>query len=176
VIDPDDKNDFQAFMNSQGLSPSEKLNDKILNFVKADLDPSHKMVFLKLLGIQAFIGFLTLTFCPQFKLSLTNKHDLFHYFHHNFGESICMIICGSIFIGSGALFAAYLLKSNEIKKIRESRLLYYTSISIVALSVFFLLGSDIYLKLTFFWFSGSTIGGIIMFETNRFIRKEILNY
>jgi hypothetical protein len=176
VIDPNEKNDFQDFVNSIGVSPSEKLNKKILHFVKTDLDPSHKVVFAKLLGIQTFIGFLTLTFCPQFKMSLTNEYDLFHYFHHNFGESICMIICGSIFIGSGALFAAYLLNSNEVKKIRESRILYYTSISIISLSAFFLLGSDIYLKLTIFWLIGSTVGGIVMFELNRFIRKAVFNY
>ena len=119
MIDPNDKKDFQDFLNSKGVNPPNELSNKILSFVQADLNPSHKVVFFKLLLIQAFIGFLTLAFCPQFNFSLTNSFDLFHYFHHKFGENICMAICGSIFIGSGAVFAAYLLKSAEIRKIKE---------------------------------------------------------
>ena len=87
-----------------------------------------------------------------------------------------MAICGSIFIGSGAVFAAHLLKSSEIKKIKESRLLYYTSISIIALSSFFLFGSNIYLTLAAYWLVGSTIGGLTVFELSRLIRREIFNY
>lgn len=176
MIDPNDKKDFQDFMNSKGVNPPEELSNRILSFVQADLNPAHKVVFSKLLAIQAFIGFLTLTFCPQFNLSLTNNFELFHYFHHKFGENICMAICGSIFMGSGALFAAYLLKPSEIRKIKESRFLYYTSISIVALSTFFLLGSDIYLAFAAYWLVGSTIGGLVIFELNRLIRKEVFNY
>ncbi len=176
MIGPNDKKDFNDFIDSTELSPPEKLSNRILNLVKADLNPSHKIVFSKLLAIQAFIGFLTLTFCPQFSLSLTNHYELFHYFHHKFGENICMAICGSIFMGSGALFATYILKSSEIRKIKKSRLLYYMSLSIIAFSTFFLLGSNIYLILATYWLVGSTIGGLVVFELNRLIRKEVFNY
>lgn len=175
MIDPNNE-DFLEFKNTKDASPPEDLSNKILNFVKADLDPSHKTVFSKLLVIQSFIGILTLTFCPQFSLSLTNSYDLFHYFHHKFGESICMAICGSIFMGSGALFAAYILKSNEIKKIRESKLLYYTSISIIALSCFLLLGTEVYLNLALYWLVGATIGGLSIFELSRLLRRNIFQY
>ena len=69
-------------MNSKGVNPPEDLSERILSFVQSDLNPSHKIVFTKLLAIQGFIGFLTLLFCPQFNLSLTNNFELFHYFHH----------------------------------------------------------------------------------------------
>jgi hypothetical protein len=176
MIDPKNKKDFQDFMHSRGANPPEELNNRILSFVRADLSPTHKIVFSKLLTVQSFIGFLTLTVCPQFNLSLTNNFELFHYFHHRFGENICMAICGSIFLGSGALFAAYLLKPSEIRKINESRFLYYMSISIIALSIFFLLGTDIYLTFAAYWLTGSTLGGLVVFELNRLIRKEIFNY
>lgn len=178
MIDPNNKDskDFLEFMNSKGVSPPEELSDRILNFVKADLNPSHKIVFSKLLGIQAFIGFLTLIFCPQFDLSLTNNHELFHYFHHKYGESTCMAICGLIFIGSGALFSSYILKSSEIRRIKESKFLYYMTVSIIALSVLFIFGAKIYLNLAFFWFIGAILGGVSIFEINRIIRREIFNY
>jgi len=178
MIDPKNKydKDFLDFMNSKGNNPPEELSDKILSFVKNDLNPSHQIVFSKLLGIQGFIGFLTLIFCPQFDLSLTNNYDLFHYFHHKFGENICIAICGSIFIGSGALFATYILKSNEIRIIKESRILYYSSISIIALSSFLILGSEVYLNLALYWLVGATIGGLSVFELSRVVRRNVFHY
>jgi len=176
MIDPKNDKDFLDFINSKGVNPPEDLSNRVLSFIKAELNPSHITVFSKLLGIQAFIGFLTLTFCPQFNLSLTSNYELFHYFHHSFGKSICMAICGSIFLGSGALFATYILKPSEIKKIKESNFLYYTSISVLALSSFFLLGSEIYLTLSAYWLFGSTVGGLVTFEINRIIRINIFHY
>lgn len=168
--------DYLDFINSKGSNPSAELNNQITNYVRADLNPSHKIVFSKLLGIQAFIGFLTLLFCPQFEISLINNHQLFHYFYHNLGETICTAICGSIFVGSGALFAAYLLKSSEIKKIKNSKILYYASVSIIALSTLFIFGAQVYLNLAIFWFIGASLGGLVVFELNRVIRREIFQY
>lgn len=166
--------EFSDFKQSDSHSPDQSLNIKILNYVKKDIDPSITTVFSKLLGVQALIGFLTLTFCPQFSMSLTNSHELFHYFHYQFGESICMMICGSIFIGSGAIVSAYLLKTSEIQKIRRSSLLYYFSITSMALASFILIGPDLYLKLASFWFLGALIAGVLMLELNFFLRRKII--
>ena len=168
--------DFLNFVNSENIYPSDDLSNKILDYVRNDLNPSHKIVFGKLLTVQVFIGFFTLIFCPQFNLSFTNNYELFHYFHHKFGESICMAICGSIFVGSGALLAAYILKAGEVRKIRNSRFLYYFSITSIALTTFLLLGVDVYLNLAIFWFIGAYVGGIVLFEVNRVIRREIFSY
>ena len=65
MIDPNDKKDFQDFINSKGVNPPEELNNRILSFVQADLNPAHKVVFSKLLAIQAFI-------CSSHDLSLQN--------------------------------------------------------------------------------------------------------
>ena len=86
-----------------------------------------------------------------------------------------MMICGSIFTGSGALFAAYILQAQEIKKIKESRLLYHISISIIALSSFLVLGSDIYLLLSLYWFIGSVLSALFLFEVNTILRKGLFN-
>ena len=87
-----------------------------------------------------------------------------------------MIICGYIFVGSGALLAAYILKANEIRKIKNSRLLYYFSITSIVFTTFLLLGADVYLNLAMCWFIGAYVGGLVVFEVNRVIRKEVFNY
>ena len=176
MMRPNKDTNFLDFMNSEGVTPPDGLSNKLLDYVRNDLNPSHKTVFGKLLSIHVFIGFLTLIFCPQFNLSLTNNYELFHYFHHKFGESICMAICGSIFVGSGALLAVYILKAGEVRKIRESRFLYYFSITSIAITTFLLLGVDAYLNLAIFWFIGAYVGGLVLFEVNRVIRREIFNY
>ena len=170
---PEFDQDYTNFINSRGLVPPPKLDYKILNFVHADLDPGHAIVFLKLISIQGLIGVLTMLFCPQFNFSLTNNYDLFHYFHHTFGASMCMALCGLIFVGSGAIFASYTLSNNEINKIKELRLLYFMSVTALLLSVFIMVGASFYLKLIAFWFLGAVIGGITLFELNSLVRQKI---
>ena len=78
-----------------------------------------------------------------------------------------MVICGSIFIGSGSIFAGHLLSFTELKKIKESKFLYYTAISSIALTFFLFLGVDVYLDLALAWFVGALFGGVLLFEVNR---------
>jgi hypothetical protein len=167
-------NDYNDFIETKKTVP-DHLSNSVINLVNSDLNPSHKVVFAKLTLIQSFIGLITMIFCPQFDFSLTNNYDLFHYFHLSFGHQICMIICGSIFLGSGAVFASYVLKEGEVNKIKESRFLYYMALSIIAVSTFMLFGAEIYLSLVVFWIMGAIGGGIIAFELNRIIRKQIIN-
>jgi hypothetical protein len=164
--------DYNDFLDSKSITPNH-LNDSIINMVSNELNPTHKAVFIKLASIQGFIGFITMLFCPQFNLSLTNNYDLFHYFHMTFGHQVCMVICGSIFLGSGAIFASYILNEAEINKIRKSRFLYYMALSIAAIPIFMIFGAEVYLGLSVFWLVGATFGGIIALELNRLIKKSI---
>jgi len=166
----DNNNDFKDFKDSHNSTPRKMTRSHILDIIKTELNPSHTLVFTKLLCIQAFVGVLTLLFCPQFELSLTNNYDLFHFFHHKFGALACMSICGFIFIGSGAIFSAYLLKAEEIYKIKQTRHLYYFAISGLTILCFLFLGADIYLDLVSMWFVGAVIGGVLMLNLNKAIR------
>ncbi len=165
--------DFQDFIKDSSKSPSKEISNSVLAKIQKELDPSPWSVFTKLLTIQAFIGVITMLFCPQFTLSLTNNHKAYHYFHYNFGEQICMLICGSIFIGTGAVFASFILKSPEVSKIRDSKFLYFFSLCSIALLVFMLSGAELYLKLTSFWLIGAYISGLILFELGSFIRIQL---
>lgn len=163
--------DYNDFL-QETKKTTANLDKSILDMVHLDLNPSHKVVFFKLTLIQGFIGFLTMLFCPQFNFSLTNNFDLFHYFHQTFGHSVCMVICGCIFLGSGAVFASYILTQGEINKIRNSRFLYYMGLSILAVSGFMLFGAEIYLNLLAFWLIGAIGGGIALFELSRLSRFQ----
>lgn len=166
--------DFQDFLQGRQSTP-KKLDQAVLEIVHKDLNPEHKIVFFKLTLIQGFIGLITMLFCPQFNFSLTNNYDLFHYFHTTFGHAVCMVFCGSIFLGSGAIFASYILSQGEVNKIKESRFLYYLGLSIMAVSSFMLFGADIYLNLLSYWLIGAIGGGVLFFELNRLVRKNLIH-
>jgi len=166
--------DFKDFILNNQIKPSTKMDETILSFVKKDLAYDKKTIFIKLVLIQSFIGLLTLLFCPQFQLSLTNSHELFHYFHYTFGENICMMICGSIFIGSGALFAGAVLNLRELRIINESKLLSYVLISAFALSIFSIINTELYLTLSLFWLVGASLAGIMMFSIGLSFKNFLL--
>jgi len=165
--------DYNSFLIGGDAKPDENISNQVFQFIESDLNPAHPKIAMKLFSIQAFVGFLTLTFCPQFNFSLTNKYDLFHFFHHTFGEHICMLLCGSIFIGTGAVFSTLILKKQEIEKIKSSKFLYYTSISGLSISVFLILGADVYFELALTWFIGATIAGILLLDVSHFFRFRL---
>lgn len=165
--------DYKDFTNSANSPAPKELSTTVLNYISNDLNPEKKVVFAKLVAIQAFIGLITMTFCPQYALSLTASYDLFHYFHHTFGEFICMVICGSIFMGSAAIFACSILKGAELKQIRETRGLYFMALSIISLGAFIVAGADVYSSITFFWLIGTIGSGFIIFELNGILRKSL---
>ena len=162
--------DYEDFLNPGKKETPKSLSGNILSTIQKEMNPNHKIIFFKLLTIQAFIGFTTLLFCPQFNYSLTNNYELFHYFHRTFGEYGCMSICGIIFIGSGAIFSSYILNFSEIKAIHQHNFLYYFSLSGLGALTFLLFGADVYLDIAFFWILGGLIGGILLFEINRLAR------
>jgi hypothetical protein len=166
---------MSLFNDDKDIHVPAKLRENIYSLVRKDIQPDHKIVFFKLMFIQAVIGFMTMAFCPQFEMSLTNSYELFHFFHRTFGHKICMFICGSIFIGSGALVANSILTKAEIKRIKGSSFLYYMAISLITVSAFLLLSQNAYLSLVPYWFTGATVSGIVFFNLIHFIRiKKIV--
>jgi hypothetical protein len=162
--------DYQDFIKDTSDAPSSKLRESILQKVKSELEPTKVKVFFKLLSIQTFIGMITMLFCPQFELSLTNSFEAFHYFHRNFGHYGCMAICGGIFLGSGAIFASYLLSLSEIRVIKETKYLFNFAISGIAVSSFMLLGAKVYLDVTLIWAISGVLMSIIILEAGRILR------
>ena len=162
--------DFQSFITTTDAKTPKDLSDKILLSIKHQLNPAKKYVFFKLLSIQAFIGLITMLFCPQFELSLTNNYEAFHYFHRTFGHYGCMAVCGSIFLGSGAIFASYLLSREELLVIRDTKYLFNFAISGIAITLFLIFGAKVYLDLTLIWAASGIALSILIFEISRVIK------
>jgi len=165
MIDPNLAQEFEDFKTNERHSAPSELSQNILRSVTSELDPDHKLVFFKLLSIQAIVGTLTLIFCPQFNFSLTNNFKIFHFFHQHFGHYGCSMVCGSLFLGTGALIASQILKKPEVQKIKQSKLLYFVSLSGIGVLCFFFLGAQVYLDAALLWIAGAILGSVVLLET-----------
>lgn len=165
--------EWQEFTNSKSKIPSD-LESKVQNVITERLNPAKHVLFIKLALVQAFIGTLTLLFCPQFKFSLTANDQLYHYFHYTFGHYGCMVACGALFLGSGMIFAGFILNEDEIRNIKKSRTLFISAISGASLTIFMLIGAEVYLDMALYWILGTLIGGLLSFETSSILKIKAL--
>lgn len=168
--------DFDIFKQTGDSKTPEKLDNQILSYVQSDLNPNGYSVLSKLVLIHAVIGIATLTFCPQFNFSLTNNYDLFHYLHYKFGMIICTAICAIIFMGSGAIFASFLLSRGELKKIHSYAFSYFGLATIVAIIGLYFVGSSEEILLTIIWAISAYLSSIVLFRIVKSLRIIVLKY
>jgi len=173
MIDKKDNADlereFLEFISSDPISPPAHLTEKLKDTVSRDLKPAIWKIFSKLAGLQAVCATLTLLFCPQFEIGLS-KHDyLADFVQHSEGFGF-MIFCGVIFLGGGAVIAPFFFKQTEMKVIEKSELIYFPTIALLTVMLFYVLGADIDWSLAFPWFLGGTLGSVIGFELVKYFR------
>lgn len=166
-------NDFDLFKSSPKEVTPNELDNKVISHINSDLNPSHYRILGKMVSLHGVIGLLTLLFCPQFKLSFTHNHSLYHYFHQTFGSQICMIICGVIFIGTGSLICSFFFKYAELQKVHKSVFLYYLGISSFSLLIFLFFGAELYLEMVLFWCLGAIASSILFFEIIRSFKIKL---
>lgn len=152
--------DFRDFVNSQGEPVPEELSQKILRRVHLDLNPSAWLVFLKMLGIHAVVGTLSLAICDQFDLNpFRTEFSLSQYFM-KFGHSACMVLCGVLFIGLSILLAGIVLRKEETRVLAKNAPLQAFGLGVLSLAAFAALGAQVVLWFGTLWLVGAMIGGI----------------
>lgn len=169
-LPPGLQTEFNEFVDSPPQEVPSYLKRKILSEVELALNPSKSQVFSKLFIVVLVVGLLNLTLCPQFGIGPIRHSGLMHFFM-SFGEYGCRIACGLFFLGSGVFIASLLLKPEDIKVIRSSRLLFISSLSAIFLTAFVALGGDIYFEAAFFWLLGTVLGGLSSIEIGWAIRR-----
>lgn len=170
-----EKEDYKLFMNDAKYAPSNELDQTVLRSIQSKITTSHPRVYLKLIFVQVFIGLITLTFCPQFSISLTNHMDIFHYFHHTFGELICTGICATIFMGSGTIFSTYIMSYKELTLINQNKIIYALSISGIFITIFLMINPKIYLVSAFIWLFSASLSFMIISFSGLALRKINFN-
>ena len=74
-----------------------------------------------------------------------------------------MMLCGGIFLGSGAVAAGLILNSYELQKIYRSKVQYYFALCSIFIGVFMVIGVEVYLEVLSFWIIGAFLVGLLSF-------------
>lgn len=167
------RHNFETFKKETPLKAPAHLQKNIFERVGQDLHVEPLHVWLKFSAIHSFLATASLLICPQFNLSLSGKKDLYYYFHQALGHEGCMLVCGAIFLGSGALASALLLRKAEVQWVRQSLMMAFILLALVSLGVFFIFGAQIYLDLAAPWLMGAVIGGASTFKLTGLFREAL---
>ena len=167
--------EFQSFMTAGDTVPPASSVAAVRTAVSADLNPSPWRVLSKLMIVVACTGSVTLVFCPHMGLGYGDMFGLMKYIMP-LGDGVCQAICGSIFVGSGALLSAAFLRPEELTVVHKYPSLQFIAVSAVVLGLFFCGGAATLSLLGFFWFLGAVVGGLVSFEIGyrgRFILLDL---
>src|SRR4051812_13051299 len=106
--------DYQEFAEMKAVIPAPALTETILSQVERDLNPPLIKTLSKVFLMHAVAGGITLLFCPQFGVNLGGGMGLMALFIR-IGEPQCMLGCGAVFMGAGALASGLFLRKAELR-------------------------------------------------------------
>lgn len=150
--------DFQSFIQG-GEAPPAAISAALLARIHHDLNPPYFKVFAKLAVIQLLAGAVTLIFCPQLGIGpLLGEHGLMILFMR-FGPVVCAGLCGALFFGVSLLLATYLLRPQELRRMRQKHLLGIPILSGVSLMLLMILGASGTPLIYAGWLLGAILGG-----------------
>ena len=166
------ENEFPAFESCEPVEPPRGLSDRIHTLIQADLNPKAWSVFSKIALIHVFVGMFSLLLCPQFGLSWLGNSGLMGMMMQ-FGDTACMLTCGSVFVGTTVFVSSFLLRPEEIRVFRKTELLQIGVLGLLSLGAFLCLGEGVVMSLGAIWFMGALIGGVATLELGWWIRGRL---
>jgi len=152
--------DFSDFVRGgEGVKVPEDVSSQILQQIHKEMNPSAWTVFMKLLGVHGVVGTLSLAVCDQFGISPFNTgFSLANYFM-KFGHSVCMTLCGFLFISLTILLGRLVLRSEEIMVLKKNVFVQIPALGALSLGAFMMLGAEVVLGIAALWLLGAAIGG-----------------
>ncbi len=165
--------EFNEFLSAPEVKPPSDISESILLRVHQELNPPQEKVFLKMLGIHAVVSVFSLSLCSQFGFQIFQIFDAMSTFMSVVGHTYCMVLCGALYIGLSALIFSFVMTPEEIKIIRQHKLLQLTLLSGLSLGFFLCTGAEVLLLPSVLWITGSLLGGIFSLELGWFLRSKI---
>ena len=168
--------DFQDFVSSQSAEVPKPISENILSYVRRALNPSPWLVFLKLSGVHGVIGTLSLAICDQFGMNPFLTGFSLADFFMKFGHSVCMTLCGFLFLSLSVLFAGLLLRPEEFRVVSKNAWVQLPSLALLSLGAFLAVGADVIFGIALLWLAGALLGGLgSTFLIEKFIRTTAPN-
>lgn len=153
--------EFKEFSKGPSLEIHSKLEKKILNQAQRFLRPSLWLVFAKLLGLHALAGTLSLSLCDQFGMSPFNLGFTLSEYFMKFGHSVCMVLCGVVFLSISLFSALVVLRNEELRVLKKNSFVFISTLILFSLGFFYLFGIELVLEFTLLWVLGAMLGGFL---------------
>jgi hypothetical protein len=162
--------EFAEFLASERGEVPPGLSRELFTRVHADLNPSSAQVFGKISLIQLGVGTGSLLFCPQFGIAFTSSRGIMPYLMQ-FGEGICMLGCGALFTGVSILVGSLILRPEEVRVLRERKILLLASLATLSMGAFLCLGAEVVAGLGVAWVLGAFLGSVTTLEIGWRLRR-----
>lgn len=166
-IDPKDwAKEFESFMEGPEIAPPQELSQKVLGFVRNELNPRILSIVSKLAAIHVVVGSLSLLICSQFGMGTGEMLFM------GLGEVACTLFCGALFLGASTFVAGFVFSKDELRKIRRTAYSPILALGILSLSIFLFFGAEIALNLAVVWLIGALGAGVIATELSIRLRTS----
>ncbi len=173
-MDPNEKEkwlmEFSEFSNIR--SDESQVPPGLFKKLKKRLFPNPWMVFGKIAGIHAVVGYLSLAVCTQFGLNpFETNQSLTNWFMKIAGHNFCMLLCGLFFMATTYGLSNLFLNLEELEAIRRFEWLQTAIMGLVSLAAFYFFGAELVGTFVILWAIGALIGGILSIEGSYRLRR-----
>lgn len=164
--------EFLEFLSASPIQPSARISEQILSRVHRELNPPRGRLFMKILGIHAFVSVVSLSVCSQFGVQAFPLYDAMNSFMQVMGHTYCLAVCGFLYLAASSLTFSFVLTPEEIRAIRKDRYSLILALAGVSLGVFLCVGTEVLALPSVFWLGGALVGGFGAFEVGWKLRSK----
>ncbi len=153
--------DFNEFLKAENVEILEKLSRSVFRESQKYLAPKSTLVFVKVLGLHLIAGVFSLIICDQFGIRPFDIGFSLSQYFMTWGHSVCMFLCGLVFLLASMLTALVVLRHEELVVLKKNSWLFILSLVLFSLGFFFVFGAELVLSFTLLWIVGALVGGLI---------------
>lgn len=161
------QSEFNSFMEGESTVPPIRVKELVQGQIFRELNPAPWLINLKMVMVMLVTLPLNLFLCPQFGmgfLEASGFRSVVMPYIMIFGIYGCMALCGAIFIGTTTLIASFMFRPEDVRTIRNQKLLQFTFLSLLALGSFVCFGADVFFSTGAVWLFGAILGGVASLE------------
>lgn len=153
--------DFSTYSQSEGDDIPHGVAEKILQDASRYLTPRGTVVFIKVFILHLIAGVFSLIVCDQFGIRPLDIGFTLSQYFMTFGHSVCMFLCGLVFLSTSMLVALVVLRQEEILVLKKNSWLFLLTLILFSLGFFLIFGADFVLSFTLLWIFGAFLGGFL---------------
>lgn len=173
------RKEYLNFINTKEINPPSSLDLKIKEQISKDLKNIPKIMLKKLFFIHTISAIFTLSICPQFGVGPIGGGHGIAAFVMPYGDFVCGVFCGTIFLGTTATVSLFLLNTSELLSLNKKSLWVFPALATISLILLMTLGNlfgshkmEYSTNFTLTWFVSGVFLSTILVKTKAVIAAK----